>query len=459
MTSIGIDDQSIIAQCTPKGSGALALLRISGADAIQVANGLSKLSSGKKISEVSSHTIHFGWVVGLDGSLIDQVLFLVTHGPRTFTGQDTVEITCHNNPFIVSNIILIATAQGARVAQNGEFARRAVLNNKIDIVQAEAINDLIHAQTSIALKQSLAQLEGSLSSCVHQVEEALLGILVLSEASFEFLDEEMSFSEEIRLRVNSLRSTIDHITASFNVQQQIRNGIRLAVIGSVNAGKSSIFNALLNKDRSIVTSIPGTTRDTVEALLHKDGNFWTLIDTAGIRCTDDVIEQIGIERSLKEAQTCDIIVLVFDGTRLMTEDEVKFYETILTDFASKVILVSNKCDLEINLQNQFNKKSPIQCSCVTKFNIDLLEKKIKLKIKTFFESIDCPYLLNERHVNLLNAIDKKLQEIQSIIVGTIAYELLSIHIRDTLGLINQLSGKSIDHTCLDMIFKQFCVGK
>lgn len=458
MTSIGIDEQSIIAQCTPKGTGALALLRISGLDALRVATALSKLGSGKKITEVPSHTIHFGWVVDSEGILVDQVLFLVTHAPRTFTGQDTVEITCHNNPFIINNIILAATMQGARMAQNGEFARRAVLNNKIDIVQAEAINDLIHAQTSLALKQSLAQLEGSLSNCINQVEQALLQILALSEASFEFLDEEISFGDEIRLQVNNLRLLIERITASFNVQQQIRNGIRIAVIGSVNAGKSSLFNALLNKDRSIVTNVPGTTRDTIEASLHRDGNFWTLIDTAGIRSTEDIIEQMGIDRSLKEAGNCDIIILVFDGSRLLSEEEIKFYETVLNDFYSKVILVSNKSDLTIN-QKQFKNVSAISCSCTSKFNIDRIEEEIKIKIKTFFESIDCPYLLNERHINLLKAIDKKLQEVQGTITDSIAYELLTIHIKDVISLISQLSGKSIDHKCLDMIFKQFCVGK
>ena len=238
-------NDTIIAQCTPQGSGAIALLRLSGDNAFHIADTISKLPGNKIISTLPTHTIHYGWVVDKDGTHIDQVLFLLMRAPHTFTGDNTVEITCHNNPFIIQNIIQAALAAGARLAQEGEFSRRAVHNNKIDIVQAEAINDLIHANTQLALKQSLSQLEGSFSHWITTIEKQLIKALALSDASFEFLDEEnMEFSLQIKEIIDSVLTTINSLKSTFNQQQQIRNGIRIAIIGSVNAGKSSLFNAL-----------------------------------------------------------------------------------------------------------------------------------------------------------------------------------------------------------------------
>ena len=249
------DDETIIAQCTPKGSGAIALLRISGIAAFELATKISKLPSGALLCALPSHTIHFGYVVDAAGNHIDQVMFLLMRGPKTFTGQDTVEITAHNNPFIVQDIIAQAIAHGARMAQEGEFTKRAVLNNKIDLIQAEAINELIHANTHMALKKSLAQLEGSFSHWITAIEKELIKALAYSESSFEFIDEEMSFGNDIKKMLGHTLATIASIKKTFDQQQHIRQGVRIAIIGSVNAGKSSLFNTLLNKERAIVTSI------------------------------------------------------------------------------------------------------------------------------------------------------------------------------------------------------------
>ena len=313
-------NETIIAQCTPQGTGAIALLRLSGDNTFAIADAISKLPGNKIISALPTHTIHYGWVVDKNGAHIDQVLFLLMRAPHTFTGDDTVEITCHNNPFIIQNITQAALAAGARLAQEGEFSRRAVSNNKIDIIQAEAINDLIHANTQLTLKQSLSQLEGSFSHWVVSIEKQLIKALALSDASFEFLDEEnMEFSTQIKEIIDAVLTTITNLKNTFNQQQQIRNGIRIAIIGSVNAGKSSLFNALLNQERAIVTNIAGTTRDAIEAGLYKNGNYWTLIDTAGLRTTDDIVEQLGISRSHEEAHKADIILLVFDGSQQLSD--------------------------------------------------------------------------------------------------------------------------------------------
>lgn len=453
------DEQAIIAQCTPKGSGAIALLRISGANAIDIATKISKLSSQKTLDQLPTHTIHLGWVIQPDGAHVDQVLFLLMHAPRTFTGQPTVEITCHNNPFIVAQIIDVALKAGARLADNGEFSRRAVLNNKIDLIQAEAINELIHANTSIALKQSLAQVEGSLSGWIAQLEEYLLQALALTQASFEFLDDEISFGSQIQTIIRHARENIKSVCASFEQQQQIRNGIRIAIIGSVNAGKSSLFNAILARQRAIVTDIPGTTRDTIEAGLYKDGNYWTLIDTAGIRKTHDVIEQQGIDRSYKEAEMADIVIVVIDGSAYLAPEEQEFYNNCIQQHIQKVILVRNKCDIEGQVLNVLWDMPILQCSCTTKYNIDILEQKIKEKISELFKSLNSPFLLNERQALTLVTVDKNLATIESMLTEPIHYELVETHLKDTLSLTAQLTGKTLNEKSMDLIFKQFCVGK
>jgi len=328
------DDQTIIAQCTPAGSGAIALLRVSGEHAIAMVTTFSKLASHKKLLDLPTHTIHFGWVIDTAGNHIDQVLFLLMRGPRTFTGQDTVEITCHNNPFIIESIIQAALNHGARLANSGEFTKRAVLNDKIDLIQAEAINELIHANTQSALKKSLAQLEGSFSHAVKNIESSLIKALALSEASFEFIDEEdLEFGKQILTIIETVLATIATLKVNFDQQKQIRQGVRIALIGAVNAGKSSLFNALLGKNRAIVTNIAGTTRDVIEAGLYRYGNYWTLIDTAGLRQSADHIEQEGIKRSFDEAHNADIILLVFDGSRAMTSEECAVYKELYAQYS------------------------------------------------------------------------------------------------------------------------------
>lgn len=505
-----IDDQTIIAQCTPRGSGAIALLRISGINALEIASKIAQLPSHKLLQDVPSHTIHYGSIVEPSGTIVDTVLFMVMQAPRTFTGQNTVEITCHNNQFIIEQIIALAIAHGARLAQEGEFTKRAVLNGKIDLVQAEAINELIHAQTQMALKQSLAQLNGSLSSWLISIEQQLLKALALSEASFEFLDEEMEFAPQISAMIASVIHTISEIKKTYNQQQQIRQGIRVAIIGSVNAGKSSLFNALLNQNRAIVTAIAGTTRDAIEAGAYKNGNYWTLVDTAGLRRTDDVIEQEGIRRSFEEAHKADIIILAYDFTRSLSSEEKEVYQLITEKYPNKIINVMTKADykpfldspsssgsLETNgeIESIFNshvrvdgaETSPltpkgvlsrrteyspfvssehlcesrniIHLSSKTKTNIDSLEHAIEQKIATLFADIESPFLLNQRQYNLLLTLETKLADIKKMLEKPVAYELLSIHLQDAIADLAQLSGKAISEAGMDMVFREFCIGK
>ncbi len=453
-------NQPIIAQCTPSGSGAIALLRLSGENALDVANLISALPHHKKLSAQPTHTIHYGHVIDADAQQIDQVLFLVMRAPHTFTGEDTVEITCHNNPFIIQNILHAAIAAGARLAQEGEFSRRAVLNNKIDMVQAEAINDLIHANTQLALKQSLSQLEGSFTQWINAIEKQLIKALALSEASFEFLDEEnMEFNLQIKEIIEHILHKSAALKITFNQQQQIRNGIRIALIGSVNAGKSSLFNALLNQERAIVTNIAGTTRDVIEAGLYKNGNYWTLIDTAGLRTTNDIIEQMGIERSREQAHKADLILLVFDGSHKLSEAENTVYQELLNAYGDKIIIINNKADLPQERNPLILTKKTYSTSIHNKNSIFQVESAIQEKITTLFTAIGSPFLLNQRHFNALISLETQLATILTMLNETPRYELISYHLNDTLATLSELTGKSISEAGMDAVFREFCVGK
>lgn len=492
IASISKDEETIIAQCTPKGPGSIALLRISGVHAIEITNRMSKLPGDNHLYRQPTHTIHYGWVIDEQGNHIDQVMFLLMRAPKTFTGQDVVEITAHNNPFIIEQIIQMALAQGARLAQPGEFTRRAVANGKMDLLQAEAINELIHANTTQALKHSLAQLEGSFSHWITSLEQELIKALALSDASFEFIDEEMGFGESIKSIVQTTLGRIEIIKQTFDQQKQIRQGVRIALIGSVNAGKSSLFNALLNTNRAIVTPIAGTTRDVIEAGVYKQNSYWTLVDTAGLRTTDDTIEQEGIIRSYEQAHLADIILLVVDSSRTMNTEETEIYNDLLKKYASKIIVVLNKVDIS-DLQctpqtyfermtqaligpakpqeslienepssaaNSFVHEPTIAASCLQPESIAHLTTLLEEKIRALFSSAQAPFLLNQRQYTLLLSLEQKLTALTPMVAQEpISYELVSYHLTDAIAQLSELTGKTISENGMDAVFRQFCVGK
>ena len=471
------DFQAMVALCTPRGSGAIALIRVSGGDAITIAASVSQLSSGTTLVSAATHTIHHGYVIdSASHERIDEVLFLLMRAPRTFTGEDTVEITCHNNPFIIDRIINAVIAAGGRSAQPGEFTRRAFLNGKVDLVQAESINDLIHAQTEHALKQSMAQLQGSLSQALVEFEKQLVHLLGYIEASFEFLDEEqrdLDFDEAIRSRVANLKAFVAQMRKSFAHQKYIRDGVRIALVGSVNVGKSTLFNTLVGHDRAIVTDIPGTTRDAVETSVYNDGAFWLLVDTAGIRPTNDIVEQQGIERSFQQAAHADIVLVVMDATRPMSAAERAAYDDLMQRCADKVIVVVNKIDaldplsfsdptLATAHSEPVEGSHPSQVLSVSaknKTGIAQLRSAITEKMNNLFSQAKSPYLLNQRQFNLLTEIEVGLEGIANECAHDVHYELLAYRVKDLLEKLSQLTGKGVTEQILDMVFGEFCVGK
>lgn len=447
---------TIVAQCTPSGNGAIALLRISGPKARTILAECTRLSQGA-ISNVPSHTIHHGFIISKNNTILDEVLFLVMDAPRTFTGCDTIEITTHNNPFIIETVINRIIECGARLAHNGEFSRQAVENGKMDLVKAEAINELIHAQSQEALKRSLEQLQGSFSFWIAHLEKQLVTILALCEASFEFLEEEMDFSDDIMTMLNEAIATIDTVANTYDHQKIIKDGVRIALIGSVNAGKSSLFNKLLKKERAIVTPIAGTTRDTIEGSMYHDGLYWTLIDTAGLRQTDDVVEQHGIQKSYQEAELADIVLLVCDGSRTMSQQEQDLYENLCNAYDHKTIKIINKQDNGYVAHPFYT--GALHISTKSGHNIEALQLKLRARISELMTKNTSPFLINKRHATLLTACRQQLLIIKELLNDNPAYELIAYHLNDALTQLTELTGKSINEKMFNTIFSTFCVGK
>ena len=453
------DEQVIVAQATPQGAGAIAMLRVSGDRAIEIVDAIAHVPGNKKLVDQDSHTIHYGWVVDKAGQHIDQVLFLLMRSPKTFTGENVVEITCHNNQFLVEQIIDIIIQAGARLADQGEFTRRAVLHGKVDLVQAEAINELIHAQTSQALKQSLRQLEGSFSAWIANIEKQLIHIVAYCEASFEFLDEEISFELQIKERLRLVQVDVTQVLATFDKRQYVTQGVRIALVGSVNAGKSSLFNALINRQRAIVTDIAGTTRDTIEAGVYNDGAFVTFVDTAGLRESQDVVEKIGIDRSFQEVTSSDLILMVFDATATYNQDELAVYQSIAQQYADKIIFVQNKIDAGSNVLPFLEQDQVVAISVAHKKNVDQLRMKIDEKINALMHVGQSPCLLNKRQYTLLLLLESELELIKSSIATRMDYELLVILVNDAIAKLSELTGKTVTEDALNAIFREFCVGK
>ena len=394
--------------------------------------------------------------------MFNEVLFFIMRNPKTFTGQDTIEISCHNNPFIIENIIACALQSGARQARAGEFAKRSFLNGKIDLLQAESINDVIHAPTQLALQKALSQLEGTLSHHFETIENNIIELLTLVEASFEFLEEEqrdLSFDKLVKNRISEILEHIKTILESSSLHQQVKEGIRVAIIGSVNAGKSTLFNALVKKDRAIVSTIEGTTRDSIEAGIQRNGQFWTVIDTAGLRSTGNTIEKKGIERSYQEAEKADVILLVYDASRPLSTAEEDIYQTILSTHATKSIVLGNKSDLAQSQKHPLASKTTLCIAAKENLGVNNLEVTITEKITALFKELNSPYLLNQRQQLIIAEIGKHLEFIANSYSNSIEYEVVAYQLRDTLSKVSELTGKAISESVLDTVFSKFCIGK
>jgi len=465
----------IVAQATPIGAGALTIVRFSGLNIRIFLSKFIKLSSGISLEQVPTHTIHHGFFFDNNGEKIDEILCSVMDGPKSFTGEDTIEVTMHNNQSLVDFAVETVVKSGyCRIAEPGEFTQRAVINGKMDLVQAEAINDLIIAHSIEEIKILLSQRDGSLSNLLGKIKKYIEKMHLLCEASIEFFDDDHSNIDSCK-KIELLLLEVDKDLSSIvsekkSIEDNTRQGVKIIIMGQTNVGKSSLFNALIGANRAIVSNIPGTTRDTIEWFGKKGGMPFTLIDSAGIRDTNDEIELEGIGRAKKMMNESDIILLVDDGITVNEEREI-FKKTVLhpilesSFLREKVIVVHSKSDIagKNDLLPDYEKFSLTQhsVSTFTHAGIDDLWEDIFLRTRKLFDKQKTPFILNKRQRILFFCINEKIGEIRSLFLrGSVErIEIISLHLREILEMIDQITGKTINEKTLNDIFSHFCVGK
>ncbi len=457
-------DDTIAAIATPLGEAGLAVIRISGADALKVADGCFR-PSGKtsiKPSAAATHTIHFGHIVR-DGQNVDEVLLTVMRAPRTFTREDVVEIACHGGIWPAKLVLDTVLATGARMAEPGEFTRRAFLNGRIDLAQAEAVSDLIHSRTELALRAANEQLAGKLSQRINKLRDEMLETLAHIEAHIDFPDEDIAPDTRKQLigRLEEAGAFISELLRTANEGQILRRGVRAAILGKPNVGKSSLLNQLLGRDRAIVSPIPGTTRDTIEETANIRGLPIVFVDTAGLREAQDEIEIEGIQRSRRALHEAELILHVFD----LSEPVVAENEAGKPDFAGKKrIVVFNKVDLRkltpAEVAARGAKGAAVQVSCLTGDGIEALKDAIKEAVWSGeIKAEMLQVMINSRHQEALNRAGTANARALEALVSDKTLELVALDLRIAVQAVGEIVGKTTTEDLLDTIFSRFCIGK
>jgi tRNA modification GTPase len=456
-----MQDDTIAAIATPLGEGGLAVIRISGPQALAVADRCFAPSgqSSPLPSAATTHTIHFGHVVR-DGQHVDEALLAVMRAPRTFTSEDVVEITCHGGILPSKMVLDAALANGARLAEPGEFTRRAFLNGRIDLAQAEAVADLIHSRTELALRAANEQLAGKLSQRINKLRDEMLDTLAHVEAHIDFPEEDIApdTRDQLTSRLEHGVAFMDELLRTANEGQVLRRGIRAAIIGRPNAGKSSLLNQLLGRDRAIVSAIPGTTRDTIEETANIRGLPVVFVDTAGLCVARDELEAEGVRRSRQTLQQAEFILHVFDAAEPLTSAD----ENYLTEFADKKrILVRNKVDLPARLQLPSALKVPVvEVCCLTGQGIEPLKDAIKeLTWSGEIKAEMLQVMINSRHQDALNRARAATLRTLDALRADQPLELVALDLRIAVHAVGEIVGQTTTEDLLDLIFSQFCIGK
>jgi tRNA modification GTPase len=454
-------DDTIGAIATPLGEGGLAVIRLSGPEALAVADRcfVPKGQGALKPSAATTHTLHFGHIVR-DGQTVDEVMVAVMRAPRSFTREDVVEITCHGGILPARMVLDAVLAKGARLAEPGEFTRRAFLNGRIDLAQAEAVADLIHSRTELALRAANEQLAGKLSHRINELRDEMVKTLAHIEAHIDFPDEDIGpdTREQLLGRLERGVAFMDQLLRTANEGQILRRGIRGAIIGRPNAGKSSLLNQLLGRDRAIVSPIPGTTRDTIEETANIRGLPVVLVDTAGLREAGDELELEGIRRSRQTLRQAEFVLHVFDVSGPLTQADANY----LAEFAAKKrILVRNKIDLPGRLQFPPDFAGPVaDVCCLTGQGIEALKDAIKeLAWSGEIKAEMLEVMINSRHQDALNRARAATLRATDALTADRTLELVALDLRIAVNAIGEIVGKTTTEDLLDVIFSQFCIGK
>ena len=448
-------EETICAISTSLGVGAISIIRVSGEDAINVVNGLFK---GKDLNKVDSHTINYGFIVD-KGSIIDEVLISIMKAPRTFTMEDVVEINCHGGIAPTNKILELLLTNGCRLAEPGEFTKRAFLNGRIDLVEAEAISDLIESSTDKARDLAVKQVTGELSKLIISLREEIMGLLANIEVNIDFpeYDDALEITNEILIpKIKEIKDKMNNILAESNNAKIIKDGIDVSIIGRPNVGKSSLLNTLLEEDKAIVTNIAGTTRDIVEGSLILSGIKLNFIDTAGIRETEDIIEKLGIDKSRQMIESSDLVILLLNNNEEFSDDDKQLLELAKN---KETIIFINKCDLENKLKLD-GLDNVILGSTFNKDGIgDLKNKIIEIFSLEKIVQNDMTYLTNARQISLIKKSINKLEEIEELIHNETPIEFLTIDLKQVWDYIGEIIGATYKDELLDELFSKFCLGK
>ncbi|MEC5425061.1 tRNA uridine-5-carboxymethylaminomethyl(34) synthesis GTPase MnmE [Virgibacillus sp. C22-A2] len=458
-----METDTITAISTPIGEGAIAIVRLSGPDAVSIT---TQLFQGKNLTEVDSHTIHYGKLIDPDTKEVaEEVMVSVMRAPKTFTREDVVEINCHGGMVSVNRVLEIILSKGARLAEPGEFTKRAFLNGRIDLSQAEAVMDLIRAKTDKAMSVALKQLDGRLSGLIRSLRQDLLETVAHVEVNIDYPEyddvEEMSH-EMMRQKTKEVHAEIVKLLGVAKQGKILREGLATAIIGRPNVGKSSLMNTLVQENKAIVTEIPGTTRDIIEEYVNVRGVPLRLVDTAGIRETEDIVEKIGVERSRQVLKESDLILFVLNYNDELTDEDVKLFEAIQ---GLEYIVIINKTDLEQKLDLEKIKEltdgNPlITTSLIEEKGIDELESAIA---ETFFagdiDTGDLTYISNVRHIELLKQAVASLEDAMEGLEIQMPLDIVQIDVTRTWDLLGEIIGDTASDSLIDQLFSQFCLGK
>jgi tRNA modification GTPase len=451
-------NDTIIAIATPPGVGALGVIRISGNKAIEIIN---SIFINKDLSVQPSHTLHVGILKNND-DVIDEVVVSLFIAPRSYTGEDVVEISCHGSSFIQQKIINACIEKGARLAKPGEFTQRAFLNGKLDLTQAEAVADLIASNTDASRKTALQNMRGGFSTVLKQLREQLLKFSALIELELDFSQEDVEFADRTQFYelINEASVVTTNLLQSFKLGNVIRNGVQVAIVGKPNAGKSTLLNSLLNENRAIVSEIAGTTRDTIEEIINIEGILFRLIDTAGIRAGENEIESIGVEKSYEKMRTADIIIYLFDCVHETVETIIAEQEK-LRSFNKSFLLVGNKLDLTNtdNIIEKFQRLDILFISAKEHMHTNLLKKNLVDKVIGGDIETENIIVTNARHYEALEKVHKALADIQKGLDEKIPGDLIALDIRRCLYYLGEITGQITNEDQLDYIFSKFCIGK
>lgn len=449
-------NDTIVAISTALGVGAISIVRLSGNDAINIVN---KCFEGKDLTKVNSHTIHYGFIKNKT-ERIDEVLVSVMRAPKTYTTEDIVEINCHGGIITTKQVLETMLNAGARLAEPGEFTKRAFLNGRIDLIESEAIMDLIESKSSEAKKMALSQLYGDLSKLITSFRDRLKNLLSSIEVNIdypEYYDIEIVTEEKIEKEIKSMKEELKNLIERSKSSSIIKNGIQTVILGRPNVGKSSILNKLLDEEKAIVTNVAGTTRDIVEGQTYIDGILIKFIDTAGIRKTDDIVEKIGVEKSLKAVEDADLIILVLNNNEELTTEDLEILEK--TKDKQRIIVI-NKKDLKRNISLPENLENVVETDTNSIEGIDSLKSKIKEMFD--LEKIttkDYTYLSNSRQISLITKAYQSILSAEKSLNESLPIDLIAIDLKECFDLLGQVIGISYTDEIIDNLFENFCVGK